>query len=314
MRSERGLALILVLWSLMLLTVIAITFGFAVRVETTAGFTLADQLRAEAVAGSGVRLALLQLLGQEDQRWPMDGAVHEIPWPEATLRASVRAESAKIDLNLAPPELLKGLFTNLLPDSDAEALVEAVMKRRERAGQQSPVAPAATTALASPPRVWRRGPAPSQATATASAAFRSVDELALLPGFDPASVRRLRPYLTVHGGNAKVAAASADVVVLASIPDVTPAAAEAFIRDRAGRSGSAEALDLTLLGAGAAYLDTNPTAPVADIRAAARLADGTAAMAEAVVQLGAGGQSHQILDWRDGWTDFAPAAAGVAER
>ena len=304
MRNERGLALILVLWSLMLLTAVAVSFGYAVRVETAVGSALSDQVRAEAVAASGVRRAILGVLTEDKEaRWPVDGRVREIPWPDAVLRASVRSESAKIDLNHAPKELLMGLFTNLLPGGEAvaEALADAVIARREQVAAQAPAATTRRGLPTAPPATARPPTAAPAATATAAAgrlAFRSVDELAQLPGFTPDGIWRLRPYLTVHGGKAKVDAASADVEVLAAVPGVSRDAAVAFVRDRAARSDETQALDISPLGEGARYLDAASKAAVANVRALARLQGGAVAMVDSVLRIGRGGKRYEVLEWR----------------
>ena len=299
MRGERGLALILVLWSLMLLTAVAVSFGYAVRVETAVGSALSDQVRAEAVAASGVRRAILGVLTEDKEaRWPVDGRVREIPWPDAVLRASVRSESAKIDLNHAPKELLMGLFTNLLPGGEAvaEALADAVIARRERVAAQAPAAtPRRGLPTARPPTA---APAATAPAAAGRLAFRSVDELAQLPGFTPDGIWRLRPYLTVHGGKAKVDAASADVEVLAAVPGVSRDAAVAFVRDRAARSDETQALDISPLGEGARYLDAASKAAVANVRALARLQGGAVAMVDSVLRIGRGGKRYEVLEWR----------------
>jgi len=298
-RGERGLALILVLWSLMLLTAVAVSFGYAVRVETAVGSALSDQVRAEAVAASGVRRAILGVLTEDKEaRWPVDGRVREIPWPDAVLRASVRSESAKIDLNHAPKELLMGLFTNLLPGSEAvaEALADAVIARREQVAAQAPAAtPRRGLPTARPPTA---APAATAPAAAGRLAFRSVDELAQLPGFTADGIWRLRPYLTVHGGKAKVDAASADVEVLAAVPGVSRDAAVAFVRDRAARSDETQALDISPLGEGARYLDAASKAAVANVRALARLQGGAVAMVDSVLRIGRGGKRYEVLEWR----------------
>ena len=299
MRNERGLALILVLWSLMLLTAVAVSFGYAVRVETAVGSALSDQVRAEAVAASGVRRAILGVLTEDKEaRWPVDGRVREIPWPDAVLRASVRSESAKIDLNHAPKELLMGLFTNLLPGGEAvaEALADAVIARREQVAAQAPAAtPRRGLPTARPPTA---APAATAPAAAGRLAFRSVDELAQLPGFTADGIWRLRPYLTVHGGKAKVDAASADVEVLAAVPGVSRDAAVAFVRDRAARSDETQALDISPLGEGARYLDAASKAAVANVRALARLQGGAVAMVDSVLRIGRGGKRYEVLEWR----------------
>ena len=303
---DRGFALVLVLWALLLLTTIGISFGYAARVETITGTTLSDAVRAEAVAAGGVRRAILGLLAKDEAlRWPVDGQVRAIPWPNALLRVSVRAESAKIDLNQAPPELLTGLFQNLLPESDAERLVTVVLARREQAAPRPEGATDTDRRAARSARLARgarpmRGVRPS---GTAQQAFASVDELVQLPGFDPESVARLRPYLTVYSGRPQVDAVSADVEVLAAVPGMSREAALRFAEERAARPAVAgEPLDLSSLGEAAAYLEAGSKAGVTNVRAVARLSAGGAALVEAVVSLGGSGAApYQLLDWRETW-------------
>lgn len=302
-RTERGLALVLVLWSLILLTTIGMSFGYAVRVETAMGSALSDQVRAQALAAGGVRIAVAGLLAaDEEQRWLMDGTVHEIPWRNARLRASVRTEGAKIDLNYAPKELLMGLFTNLLPDADAGSLADAVLERRERASAQA--------ATAESSRDSRRPSVAAAGTAAGGTApaFASVDELVRVPGFTSTSVLRVRPYLTVHSGRPQVDATSADVEVLAAVPGISRDAAIRFVQDRAERPGGEEGLDLSSFGEGASFLDAQPGSRVANVRAVALLEGGAAALVDTVLKVGGGEQGMEILEWR-----AVPVRAGGAE-
>ena len=132
-RTESGFALILVLWALVLLTTIGVSFGFAVRVETGSGTVLTDQVKAEAIATAGVRRAILGLIAEDPtERWVTDGRWYDIGWQDADLRVTLRAESGKIDLNAASPQLLAGLFENLFPESDRNALTDAVVDWRDR--------------------------------------------------------------------------------------------------------------------------------------------------------------------------------------
>jgi general secretion pathway protein K len=302
--TERGLALILVLWSLILLTTIGLSFGYAVRVETAGGLALSEQVRAEAVAAAGVRRAIAGLLTEDAAlRWAMDGAVHELPWPEAGVRVSVRPESAKIDLNLAPRELLMGLFANLLPESNAETLADAILQLRQRDDTKAEAEAAAVQA----PRFART----TERAAPAKPVFATVDELVQIPGFDPASVQRLRPYLTVYSGSAKVDAATADVEVLAALPGVSRDTAQRFVEQRAAQSGTGERLDLASLGAGAAHVETRAAGQAANIRAVARLRGGASAAVEAVLRLRRGGGTITMLEWREGLA--GRGAPGVTE-
>jgi general secretion pathway protein K len=300
--TERGLALILVMWSLVLLTTIGLGFGYAARVETGGGLALSDQVRAEAVAGGGVRRAIAGLIVKDRKlRWPADGLVRELPWPDAILRASVRPESAKIDLNAAPRELLMGLFANLIPDGDAEALADAVLLRRDSGNGEAATQAAAEPPAARPAREerGRRATEQNRKPSLAEQPFATVDELVQVPGFDAATVQRLRPYLTVYSGSAKVDAGTADVEVLAAIPGVTRDSAERFVVERAERLAEGTRLDLASLGAVTNYVDARAAAKVTNVRAMAYLRGGATATVEAVLAPG-GGAGFTLLDWREG--------------
>ena len=102
-----------------------------------------------------------------------------------------------------------------------------------------------------------------------------------VPGFAPAAVQRLRPYLSVHAGSAKVDAATADLEVLAAIPGVSRDSAQRFVQERTARLGTGERLDLSSLGAGPNHLEARSTAKATNIRAVAHLRGGAGATVEA---------------------------------
>jgi general secretion pathway protein K len=286
---------------LVLLTTIGVGFGYAVRVETAGSRALSEQVRADAVAAAGVRRAIAGLLAEDPKlRWRTDGHAREMPWPDAILRTSVRSESAKIDLNAAPKELLMGLFANLLPDGNAEMLADAVMHARKSGEDEEPEAARETQ----PPRA-RAAEVRGRIDRTARRAekiqkpFSTVDALLQVPGFDPADLARLRPYLTVHSGSAKVDVSTADLEVLAAIPGVSRDAALRFVQDRQAPNRDSEPLDLSALGAAAEYVEARPEAEVINIRAAAYLDGGSSATVEAVVTRD-GRAGVTVLEWSEG--------------
>jgi general secretion pathway protein K len=298
MRTDRGFALVLVLWAMILLTVIGISFGFAVRIETGAGTLLADQVRAEAAATAGIRRAVLGLLATERElRWHTDGRQYEIPWPDATLRVSMRAENGKIDLNYAPRQLLAGLFENLLPGADADALADAVIDWRDRDDRRSAQGAEDFEYRAA----GRWGPANSR--------FTSVAELSQVLGFDAAMVSTLTPHLTVFARRPRIDPVAANATVLAAIPGISPTLAEQFVVERDAALAADTEPDLRLLAPGSRYLDTRGTGSVASIRSEARLEGGASAVIEAVINLRARGQAYEVLDWRQPLPDQPPDAA-----
>ena len=292
MRAESGFALVLVLWALILLTTIGMAFGFAVRTESASGLALSESVKAEAIATAGVRRAILGLLLKDrEARWRTDGRTYVIPWADAALHASIRAENGKIDINYAQQPLLEGLFELLLPDTEPQVLAAAVLDWRDR--DDTPRTEGAEQEDYE--AVGRRGPT--------NAPFASIEELAQVLGFDSHMLEQLRPYVTVYGRNARVNAVSAGVRVIAAIPGISTEIAEQFVNDRDAKIAEGEGKDedetpdFSLLSAGDRYLDKRTNASLVNIRASARLAGGASAIVEAVVLLGNRGKPYEILDW-----------------
>src|SRR5450759_2096340 len=131
---QRGVALILVLWVTILLTVIAGSFAFAMRTDMQVVQNSVAMARAEAAANGGVHRVLLEMFKppSDAERWQADGQAHEITLAGANVTVSALDESGKIDINAAAVELLKGLFLSAgLKDEEAVALLDAVQDWRD---------------------------------------------------------------------------------------------------------------------------------------------------------------------------------------
>lgn len=102
MKRRRGVALVLVLWLLVLLTALLASFAVVSRTEATLARQLRDATRATYAAQAGVELAVVRLsTGDVSQRWVPDGRVYEASFDEALLEIEVLDETGKLDLNLA---------------------------------------------------------------------------------------------------------------------------------------------------------------------------------------------------------------------
>ncbi len=136
--GQRGLALVVVLWVLVLLSLIAASFSRTTRTEINVARNLVDNAKAEALAEAGVYLAILALLDPDPAQRPRaDGTPFEVAFGGAEITVSVQDEGGKIDLNQAPDELLRGLLLAAAwtgPDGEAarlgadeaDALVDAI--------------------------------------------------------------------------------------------------------------------------------------------------------------------------------------------
>ena len=129
-RTQRGVALILVLWLTVMLTVIAGSFAYGMRNEALAARNTVSLAQARSLADGAIHRTVFELLRPKvsPDVWASDGAVHV--WEEDGARVAVSAidESGKIDLNTAPDALLKGLLLTAggLDEPGAARLVDAI--------------------------------------------------------------------------------------------------------------------------------------------------------------------------------------------
>src|SRR5215831_19699269 len=111
-RRQSGVALILVLWLTVLLTVIAAGFAYSMRTEALAARNSVALAQSRTLADGAVWRVVYELMRLRtiNEEWQSDGAVHS--WEEggATIAANAVDESGKIDLNAASDTLLKNLF------------------------------------------------------------------------------------------------------------------------------------------------------------------------------------------------------------
>ncbi|MET0049125.1 MAG: hypothetical protein ABW066_15195 [Sedimenticola sp.] len=285
---QQGFAIVLVIWALLLLTTIAASFAYSVRVETMGGIGLTDRVNAEAIANAALHRTVFGLLVKDrKQAWVADGRVYEIPWPDTKVSVRIRSESGKVDLNYAPRELLEGLFETLLEDYDTTALAAAVIDWRDKDTRPLPEGAEVEEYL----RAGRRhGPPNSH--------FTTLSELAQVMGFDGTSMEILRPHITIHSRRAKLDATVASPLVLAVIPGIDRATAEEFVETRRQRLDAGLPIDLTELGTGARHLESRARATALAIETDVELPNGHKVREQTVIRLMAKGNRFEYLDWR----------------
>lgn len=300
-RAESGIALVLVLWMLALLSIIAGSLVFSTRTEVTIATNLASLAQAEASADAGVYRAIHELsLGQPAQvdptRWKPDGLTRPWLYRDAELRVTIIDESGKIDINMAPPTLLAGLFHALgVEQALADALADAVSDWRDPDDLRSPHG-AEKDDYAAAGRDY----------VPANAPFETIAELRQVLGIDEALFGRLERLVTVHSRQAGINSAMAPREVLLAVPGATPDTVDAYIEQR--RVLLEQGLPVPVFPPAQA-LATQATSAVASILVEAVLRDNTRFFREAVVRItGSGPEPVAILAWRAPPVGAGPAA------
>lgn len=294
---QRGVALILVLWMLVLLTVIANSLVFASRTELLAATHVEDAARAESVADAGVALAAFHLQRQApagviapDVVYRADGLARPFEFAGLTAMIAIAPEAARIDLNTAPATLLAGLFVAVGLDAGAaDGLVDAIADWRDADTlRRLQGAEAADYAAA------------GRLTRPANADFSTTLELRDVLGVDEALYTRLAPFVTVHSRAATIDTTAAAREVLLALPGVSPQQVDAYIAQRDDMlSQGLPAPPFTAAQA----LHASGTSTAYHVRVTVVLGDNSTLSRHAVVQMTGNPQTPvAILDWR------APAA------
>lgn len=301
-RAQCGLALVVVLWAAALLSVIAASFAFSMRVETRLAGNQIERTQAQAIADAGIRRGILALLGNlPETRWVADGRAYELPFGDAGMRIRLFSENGKVDLNGAPEALIHGLLAALVENGDladeqqATAIADAILDWRDT--DQRPHSNGAED---------RHYQASGYPYGARDGAFLSVAELGQILGMDAAAYARLAPLVTVYSWAPQVDPMTAPRQVLLGIPGLDGdqveaflAARNAFYASRANGETGASRLPSELLSAGARYLSRS-TSNIYMIDSVAELFDGTRATRRAVIQLtGDHRKPYLIVAWFD---------------
>jgi general secretion pathway protein K len=285
-RSDSGFILVVVLWILAALAALASTYSVYLSNAAFATQINDDQLRIRNAISTGIELSAYQLLAVPEKDRPPQGAF-TVRLARTTIDTSFVSESARVDLNAAPQNLLEGLFAAVGVDpSQAASFADRVIGWRKKAdptGQNSEVEAYKEAGLDYAPR---------------QAPFQNVLELPLVLGLPPHIVERVLPLVTVYSGHPEIDIRVAPPEVLASLPNVTPDQLQKVLGARMQSPEDGEAL-LKLLGSAHALATDKPN-PTARVRMQIRLDNGRTARAEVVILLMQNeDEPFRVLSWRD---------------
>lgn len=265
-RRSAGFALIIVLWTLVLLAFIIASLVGTSRTEVRIAGNLTANAIAAAAADGAVSRAIFALLAPDPkQRWPLDGHDHVFAVGDCRISVHVEDDAARINPNLAPPAVLEGLLRITGSDpATAQHLAAAIGAWVGSAGAaQTP------NALLAEYREAGRDYAPP------GQPLETMGELRDVLGMTPTIFAVIRPHLSLFAP-AVPDAAHADPVV------------------RAVLATQGQAGERTSPGAPAMAVVT------ARITAIARGPNNAQARRSAVVRINAQLASYQILAWRRG--------------
>jgi general secretion pathway protein K len=272
---QRGIALVVVLWLVVLITVIGSSHARNIRIETSLAFNHVGTARARALAEAGINRAIMELfVDNTDTRWPFDGTPRQIQLDSGGVNVAIRDASGLLDLNKADPVQLEAVLNAAGADEALrQRLVDAILDWRDK-DKLRRLHGAEDNDYRHAGLDW----------GARDGLFSSTDELRYVLGMTHELFERLAPYLTIHSGrnevNLKYAPPWLSSALTSSEAEVTEDLADEADESLAGEN-------------------TQAAGPF-HITAWATSSSGARASVEAVLRIArSGDEPYKILSWRE---------------
>lgn len=224
---QRGVALVLVLWMLVLLMVIAGSIATVQRNEVAMASAMLREREARAAIDAAHHYMLYLIrnrppVPEEELEWKADGLLRHWTYQDQTLSIAASPENGRIDINMAPPEVLDKLFEEVgLDEETANPLRDAILDWKDPDdvkqlhGAEDPD--------------YKASGLPYGAR---DARFETLDELLQVAGMTQQIYRKIQPALTVHSGQRTINPIYAPALVIYALPGMDRATADQYIADR----------------------------------------------------------------------------------
>jgi general secretion pathway protein K len=240
--SEKGLALLMVLWVLTVLTVIVLSFAFMARTEVNSTISFRDGTERKFLAEAGIERGIMELYyrsahknqtsaieGSEIVR--IDGRQYEAELGDSSYSFSIVDESGKININAltdANGIILNNLVVNLgFPGETANTIVDSILDWKD-ADDLHRLHGAEDT-------YYQSLPVPYKAK---NDTFDTLEELLLVRGVTPEILfgsgdrPGLVRFLTVYSKGAMVNLNAAPKEVIMALPNLTATMADRIVEFR----------------------------------------------------------------------------------
>ncbi|MHB8880243.1 MAG: type II secretion system minor pseudopilin [Thermodesulfovibrionales bacterium] len=239
LRNDQGIALLLVLWVLMALMVMALSFTYLTRTEALGALSFRQTIERKFLAEAGVERAVMEILYrrltqgakvfQEDREvWRTDGTPYRTETGNGYFSVRIIDEGGKVDINRTPDVILRNLLRNRgLKQDDADMIVDAIMDWRD-ADDLHRINGAESDYYMSLPNPYK----------ARNADFETLEELLLVKGvtaeilYGGAGTKGLFDLLTINSRTGKVNLNSAPREVLMAVPGMSAEDADAIMANR----------------------------------------------------------------------------------
>lgn len=194
--QQRGIALVMVLWLLVLMTVIASSHSRNIRTETRLAFNHVESGKARNLAEAGVYHAIMELLVADNkERWPVNGSIHHVRFDDGVAAISIRDTRGLVDINTAHGATLDTLLAGagIEDEQQRQQLVDATLDWRDKDNLKHMYG-AEDDDYRHAGLQW----------GARDDLFTSIEEFRYVLGMTNPLFEYLAPYLTVHSGETDI--------------------------------------------------------------------------------------------------------------
>jgi general secretion pathway protein K len=229
--SERGIALILVLWIVVILSMAALSLSLLTRAEALATLSAKEEMENKFLAEAGIRRGIMEMFYRHANRnqqviiegfevFQCDGRAYTAEMADGHYRIRITDESGKINLNTLTDSngiILKNLLINNgVAEEAAVIVVDSILDWKDKDNLHR--------LHGAEDEYYQSLPRPYKAR---NAAFDSLEELVFVRGMTrpilqgSAERKGILPFCTIHSTSDKINLLSAPPEVLKAIPGMT---------------------------------------------------------------------------------------------
>jgi general secretion pathway protein K len=211
---NHGFALLIVLWTLVLIAFVVAQVTASGRTETRIAENLVDNAIARAAADGALSEAIFNLSNpRQSERWPLDDKPRELLVGDSHVTLRLENEASWINPNLASPALMQALLLSLgFNPQIAQSLAAAIAQWVGTA--EDPLSPAAVLAAYRAAGLDYQPP---------GAPLESLGELGRVVGMTADVLAALRPHLSLYAP-AEPSPAGSDPIVQVALAVVAQSA------------------------------------------------------------------------------------------
>jgi general secretion pathway protein K len=150
-KGQKGIALIMILWVIAILSVVVLEFSFGMRTELHMTRHFKEELQLYEMAEGGVHRAIVEMIYKRDPKiqqkrkslkaeeiaseqaeWATDGRPYLLSFPQGKCEVRVTGEDGKININTVSESLLRKIITHMGLEAEArDVVVDSILDWRD---------------------------------------------------------------------------------------------------------------------------------------------------------------------------------------